>query len=160
MAENTKRYRQFRIYKPNKGSTGAASKWELSFKPDQKYNQFLFFLELAKQKGETDENGNSQFDWDNAISVKLGDNDLGEIIAVLEGRKTSVGTKGSLFHQTPGGGNKVVGLEASENGFNLSASAQDADKNSSGRVYHSITHGEAALLLVLLRRAVETIYGW
>ncbi len=160
MSEATKRYKQFRIYKPNKTNNGAASKWELSFKPDNQYDKYLFFLELAKQKGEADEKGNSQFDWDNAISVKLGENDLGEIISVLERRKDSVGTKGSLFHQTPGGGNKVVNLEATENGFSLAASAQDADKNSSGKIYHSITHGEAAYLLVILKKAVETIMGW
>ncbi len=160
MSESQKRYKQLRLYKPNKSNNGAASKWELSFKPEQKYNQYMFFLELAKQKGETDENGNSQFDWDGAISIKLGENDLGEIISVLERRKESVGAKGSLFHQTPGGGNKVLNLEATDNGFSLAASAQDAEKKSSGKIYHSISHGEAAFLLVLLKKAVETIYGW
>jgi hypothetical protein len=152
--------REFRIYKPKTTGDGAASAWQLSFKKDNKYNPWMFFLVTAKQDG-ADENGNAKFNWkEGALTVKLGDADLGEIISLLEGRKDKLGTNGSLFHQTPSGGNKVVKMEASDYGFNLSVSAQDENKNRLGPVYHTITHGEASLLLVLLKKAVERIYGW
>jgi hypothetical protein len=152
--------KEFRCYKPKNDGNGAATAWQLSFKKDNKFNPWMFFLVAAKQEG-TDDKGNAKFNWkEGALTVKLGDNDLGEIISVLEGRKDSLGTKGSLFHQTPSGGNKVIKMEANEYGFNIAVSAQDENKNRLGPIYHSLTHGEASLLLILLKKAVETIYGW
>lgn len=153
------RPREFRIYKPKQSGDGSATAWQLSFKEQNKYNPWMLFLVAAKQTG-MDEKGNAKFDWDNSLTVKLGDADIGELISVLEGRKDKVGSNGSLFHQTPGGGNKVVKFESSDYGFNVAVSAQDEQKNKLGPIYHSITHGEAALLLTLLRRAVEIIYEW
>lgn len=152
--------REFRCYKPNNSGNGAASAWQLSYKKDSKFDPWVMFLTVSKQEGK-DENGNAKFNWKNgAITVKLGDADLGEIISVLEGRKASVGTKGSLFHQTGTGGNKVVYFESTDLGFKLSVSAQDNEKNKVGPYFHTLTHGEGSMLLILLKRAVERIYGW
>lgn len=151
--------KEFRLYKPTGSGQGCASKWNVSYKQNTKYPQWMMFLEMAKQT-EKDADGNDRFDWDNAIRVKLGEADLGELIAVLEGRKSSVGTKGMLYHQSPDGGNKVIKLETSDKGgYALNVSAQDKDKNAT-KLYHSITDGEAALLCVLLKRAVEVMYEW
>lgn len=155
MPENLKTYR---IYRANKDKKGSASAWQLSFKNQDKFNPYVCFLNVAKQLPEDDANGNAKFDWDNSITVKLGDNDIGEIISVFERRKTSVGMKGALYHQSPNGGNKIVNLEASEHGYSMSVSSQDKDKNTN-RVNQTIGHGEAAFLLVLLKRYVEIIYG-
>jgi hypothetical protein len=151
--------REYRVYKPKNDGKGAASAWQLSFKQDNKYNPWMMFLVMAQQTG-ADDNGNARFDWENGLTVKLGDADVGEIIAVLEGRKDSVGQKGMLFHQTPSGGNKVIKLERNDYGYNLSVSAQDENKNRLGPIYHSLTDGEATMLLVLLKQAIITMYGW
>lgn len=93
---------QYRIYKPKQDNTGAAVAFQLSYKKDNEYDKYQVFLVGANQLKTNDANGNSQFGWkEGAITVKLGENDLGEILAVLEGRKESVGTKESLYHQTP-----------------------------------------------------------
>src|SRR5687768_5293221 len=108
----------FRIYRANKTGNGFATQWQLSYKPKDKYDEFMFFLVGASQNGE-DANGNAKFGWkpeEGAITCKLGVNDLGEIIAVLTGLQQAAGYKGSLYHQTPGGGNKVIKFAALENG--------------------------------------------
>jgi hypothetical protein len=106
------------------------------------------------------ENGNATFDWKGGITVKLGENDLGELISVLERRKSEVGYQGKgLFHQTAKG-NKVVNFALYEDkGYSLKVSAQDNEKNRS-EVKQVMSFAEASLLLVLLKRAVEKIYGW
>lgn len=157
------RPKEVRFYKPTNSGQGAASKWNLSYKKKETdkgtFGQWMLFLEVSRQIAK-DADGNDRFDWDNAIKVKLGEADIGELLAVLQGRKNSVGTKGSLYHQTPGGGNKVIGLSVSDKGgYNLTVSSQDKDKNSN-RLFHSLTDGEAAILQVLLQRAVEIIFEW
>lgn len=150
----------FRIYRPNKNKNGYASAWQLSYKPENKYNTWMLFLIVAPQTGE-DENGNASFDWkEKSITVKLGENDVGEIMSVLDGRQDQAGYKGSLFHQTPKGGNKSVQFVASDGGYNLKVSSQDTEKVIVGPYYHNISHGEGALLLTLLRKAVCLLYGW
>jgi hypothetical protein len=151
--------KELRIYKPTKDGKGIASAWQLAFKPDRKYDPFLFFLTMAVQT--QSDNENARFDWDNAIVVKLGENDLGEMISVLERRKTNLGTdKGILYHQSPDGGNKIIRLDSDDRGYLLSVSVQDAAKNKKGPFKHTLTHGEASTLLILLKRAIEVIYGW
>lgn len=151
--------KEFRVYKPKNDGNGTAIAWQLSYKEANKYNPWTMFLVAAKQVGQ-DNNGNAKFDWENGFTVKLGDADLGEIIALLEGRKRFLGSKGSLFHQTPSGGNKVISIEPNDYGYIVSVSAQDENKTNLGKISNSMTHGEASLLLVLLKKAVENIYGW
>lgn len=152
--------RQLRFYRPRQEKNGCASAWELSFKKDEKYEPWLFFLTVAPQTG-VDNDGNAAFDWkEKAITVKMGENDIGEIMAVLDGRQDQAGFKGSLFHKTPAGGNKNIQFIRTDTGFSLKVSAQNKDKQVTGPYFHAISNGEAAVLLTLLRRAVEQIFGW
>src|SRR5690606_28970285 len=129
------------------------------YKTKEKYDKWMPFLIVAKQNG-YDNNNNAKFDWESGLVVKLGEPDMGELIAVLEGRKQSVGTKGSLYHAN-NNGNKVVNFSSNEKGgFFLSVSAQDSNKTSLGKISLVLSDGEAALLLVLLKKAVELMYGW
>ena len=150
----------FRIYRANRDNTGSATEWQLSYKPNKEYDPYEMFLVAAKQIG-TDDDGNGRFDWkETKMTVKLGDADLGEIISVLERRKEFVGTKGSLFHQTPNGGNKVVDFRAVDNGYSLRVSAQNDKKEKVGDIRQTLSHADASILLVLLKRAVERFYNW
>lgn len=152
--------KEFRCYRTNKTNSGIAAAFQLSYKGDLKYNPYQMFLVMAKQTG-VDDNGNASYDWkETAITVKLGDNDLGELIAVLEGRQDAAGYKGSLYHETPGGGNKVINFQRMDNGYGLKISAQDADKNKLGPYSIVISNGEAATLTTLLKTAVTRIYDW
>lgn len=86
--------KEFRVYRANKSNTGTASAWQLSYKKDKEYDKYEMFLIMVNQSG-TEENGDAKFDWKNdAITVKLGVNDLGEIMAVLEKRKDLVDSVG------------------------------------------------------------------
>jgi len=152
--------KEFRIYRPNKNKTGSAFAAQLSYKKENKYNPWFLFFVMAPQTG-IDPNGNASFDWkDSAITVKMGDNDIGEFIAVLEGRKSEVGQKGSLFHQTPSGGNKMISfkkLDSTDYGLNISFKTPSGDLI---KYYQTVSKGEAAFLLTLLRAAAVKIYGW
>lgn len=153
--------KDFRVYRANKTNNGTASGWQLSYKKDKEYDKYEMFLMLANQKGEPDENGNAKFDWDGGITVKLGENDIGEIMSVLEKRKTEVGFNGKgIFHKTAKG-NKVIYFSALEDGkgFGLKVSAQDNEKNKR-EIRQVIGTHEASVLLTLLRRGVEKMYGW
>jgi len=152
--------KQLRFYRISKEYTGCAVAFELSYKENNKYDKYQAFLMAAKQANGDDANGNAKFDWDNGITVKLGENDLFEILSVLEGRKESVGTKGSLFHQTPGGGNKSIGLQEKDNGFFLSISAQNKEKTEVKKVFMNLSHSEASGLCVLIKKTIERIFEW
>jgi len=152
--------KEFRLYRPNRSNNGTAFSAQLSYKKENKYNPWFLFFIMAPQTG-TDQNGNASFDWnDKAITVKIGENDLGEFIAVLEGRKSEVGKEGSLFHKTPSGGNKIISFKRLDNkDYALGISF----KNPSGELikyYQGISKGEAALLLTLLKSAAIKLYGW
>lgn len=152
--------KEFRLYRPNKKNNGTAFAAQLSFKKENKFNPWMLFFVMAPQTG-FDDNNNASFDWnDKSITVKMGDNDIGEFISVLEGRKLEVGTKGSLFHETPGGGNKIISFkrnEAKDYALNISYKTKDGELI---KYYQTISKGEASVLLTLLRSAITKIYGW
>lgn len=125
------------------------------------------FLEGALQKG-VDDNGNARYDWENKITVKLGEADIGEILAVLNGIKDSAGYKGSLYHQTPGGGNKSITFAINQregqnyvpaDGYKLRIASQDAQKNLT-QVQQLISPAEAEILKTLLQRGLVRMFGW
>lgn len=156
--------KEYRIYRPNKAGNGSAIAFQLSYKEREykgkKYPNWMVFMVACSQTG-IDGNGNASFDWKNAINVKMGENDLGEVMSVLERRKSSVGSKGSLFHETPGGGNKIIGFEVNKErgGYNLSVSS----KNKNGDLQKNritLSDSEASILLVLLKKSIEKMYQW
>ena len=151
--------REFRVYRANKSNNGVASAWQLSYKPDNKYDKWIVFLSVSRQTG-TDESGNAQFDWNNAIRIKLGEVDIGEILAVLTGCQSKAGYNGSLYHQAPDGGNKVLNFDSVENGFSLRVSARKPDKTRVGPHMQTLSFGEGMTLKTLLERALITIYDW
>lgn len=148
----------FMIYKARNDGTGSASQWNLA--SDKK----SVFLEMANQVGK-DSGGNAKFSWDNKIRFKLGEADIGELLAVLVGLNKAVGPyddssgkhKG-LFHSNPSG-NAILYFGKDENGrFNIYLSVKkDGNKTV---VKHTISKGEACFLSTLLRRAIEVMYGW
>ena len=151
--------KDFRVYRANKTNSGTASGWQLSYKKDKEYDKYEMFLIMADQQPENDANGNAKFDWEGGITVKLGETDLGEIMSVLERRKDSVGHNGKgLFHETAKG-NKIIGFTSVDGGYALKVSYQDTEKNRR-EIKQVLGLHEASLLLTLLKRAVEKLYGW
>lgn len=155
--------KDFRIYRPNKTQDGVAAAIQLSYKTKLQYDKWQLFLVIAPQTG-LDEKNNAQFAWNDpakAITVRLGDNDVAEMLAVLVGRKKVAGGK-NLFHQTPGGGNKAIVFSRKDNGdgYYIRVSAQDADRKNIGPLSIVFSEGEGVVLSILLRSAVNKMYGW
>lgn len=148
----------FVLYKARSDGNGAVSQWNLGSKKD------CVFLEMAIQKGK-DDDGNARFDWDNKVRFKLGDADIGEILAVLVGIQDGVGpfdiTKGKhkgLFHSNQSG-NAVLYFGKDKHGrFRIYLSVKRGDEKTV--VQHTISKGEACVLSTLLRHAIEVMYRW
>lgn len=158
MADNKRFSRGFVLYKARNDGNGAASQWNMGSDKD------CVFLEMANQKGK-DNKGHAQFDWENKIRFKLGEADIGELLAVLVGLQKSVGPfdtesgkhKG-LFHSNPSG-NAIMHFGKDDNGrFNIYLSVKKSGEKTVVR--HTISKGEACCLSTLLRRALEVMYRW
>jgi hypothetical protein len=149
----------FQIYKPRRDGGGCASGWELNAEKE------AVFLEMAAQIGKMEGDENARFDWPNKLVMKLGVTDIGEIIAVLERRQKGIGPQKEgrhrgLFHQTAGGSTTLAFEESKQQaGWHLRIGVQKTGADVQN-LSHSITPGEGATLLVLLRLAIERIYRW
>lgn len=148
----------FAIYKAKGSGDGAASQWDLSSKKD------CVFLEMASQCGK-DGNGNAKFDWDNKISFKLSESDIGEILAVLVGMQDGVGPYDSsrnkhkgLYHSNKQG-NAILYFAKDDHGrLRIYLSVKRGDEKIA--IQHTISAGESCVLNTLLRRAIEVMYRW
>ncbi|NYZ75188.1 hypothetical protein H0O03_02895 [Candidatus Micrarchaeota archaeon] len=149
---------KYSIYKPNKTGSGAAVQFD--FNKDKR----CVFVEAAKQT--TPPAGSTAphaFDWGNKLVFKLASTDLGKILTVLEGRLKSV----DLFHDPSKGGytlaaetkNSTVSLAKGDYGFFLKVSSQARD-GSVQAINLGVSEDEAAVLRILLAKAVESMYCW
>ena len=150
--------KSFMLYKAKNDGNGAASQWSFGSKKN------CVFLEMANQAGKDDKD-NAKFLWDNKIRFKLGEADIGEILAVLVGLQDGVGPfdtakskhKG-LFHSNQSG-NAILYFGKDEHGrFRIYLSVKRGDEKTV--VQHAMSKGEACVLSTLLRRAVEVMYRW
>lgn len=149
----------FILYKAKNDGNGAASQWNLGSQKD------CVFLEMANQDGK-DKNGNAKFSWkNNKIRFKLDETDIGQILAVLMGLQDGVGpfntSKGKhkgLFHTNPNG-NAILYFGKNQYGrFQIHLSVKRGEEKTV--VQHLISKGEACVLGILLRRAIEVMYRW
>lgn len=148
----------FQIYKPRRDGGGCASGWELGSKKD------AVFLAVAGQIGKMEGEDNAKFDWANKLQMKLGVTDIGEIVACLERRQKGIGPlkdgkHRGLFHKNASGTATLLFEEGQSGGWYMKIGIQRTG-GTVQNLTHSLTFGEGATLLVLLRVAVERMYGW
>jgi hypothetical protein len=169
-----KALQEFRIYKPTKEKKGAASKLELRQKEVQKgdftYQEWMMFWTGANQTGE-DASGNASFDWKTKekpgkeVVLKLGDPDIGDLLAVLNKSKDKVGGpqgKG-LYHQNDRGNSSLSFEFVKSNNpqyddsyrFRLSSKIGDAPVL---EVKHTITLAEAEIIKEILTGYIRKKY--
>jgi len=150
--------KSFMLYKAKASGDGTASQWSLGSKKD------CVFLEMAKQQGKNSD-GNASFDWDNKIRFKLGESDIGELLAVLVGFQKGAGPvdpvkkrhKG-LFHKNTGG-NAILYFGHDEMDLlRIHLSVKKGEQKTA--IGHVISKGESMVLSTLLRRALEVMYMW
>jgi len=168
-----KKAKEWRVYKPKKTNDGAASKLELSIKNKEQLGKdgkpfniriVHVFWVSAKQTG-TDANDNASFGWsddDKSVTLKLGEVDLGEILAVLNNEKVITGAvsgnyKG-IFHKNEKGSTSFS-IEKHANGYNVRASKK-MGANAPVQISHQLTFGEAQILKQVVEAAVKQIYMW
>lgn len=151
---------QYRLYKPYRGA-GAASLFEIAVKKNPKgFDDVMVFLQMAKEIPSNSEN--AAFGWkeeDKSVTVKLGDNDVAEFLAVIRGFKSEVGTGKGLYHQNSRGNVGVTFSFNQEKGnFFLAVSAKRGDVLT--KISHTMTAGEALILGVLLEDFIRREYDW
>lgn len=168
MAEK-KYHPKFAIYKPTNNFKGSAAQLEIS---DKESGPQLFMV-FAKQVDGKDNNGNFKFDWnkDSTITVKLGETDVGELLAVLSGLKESLGQGKGLYHQIPNSTeNKSLDLKLAtaknndgtviKQGYYLSVSSQKEKGGAVNRISMRLTLGEGCIMLNLLNTYITKVYKW
>lgn len=155
--EKSKYTNRFAIYKARRAGGGAALRFD--FNPSRE----AIFAEFAQQKGGAER----EFDWENKMVFKLGPADIGKILVVLEGKSGANAV--DLYHdptKSAGGAGSASGIKnaalavsKSERGFVFKLSQQSAEGGVRA-ISVNVSEDEAALLRILLNRAVERIFAW
>lgn len=165
MAEVIHKTNEWRSYKPSKSGAGAASKLQVKvIEGGPKGRQIQSFWVAAKQVGKDENNEFAKFAWDQKeldknVVLKLGENDIGDILAVINRQKD----KSELYHQNPNGSttfqfNRIVNDQKV-----VSYSVRLAKKGKDGvlvEVKHGLTAGEVEILRILLADIIRLDYGW
>lgn len=137
---------RFELWKPKKDGNGAGATFEVAS------NNSAIFLKMMPETGQ--ETG-PKFDNSKAITVKLGRNDVGELLSVLVGlveglgKKNDKGFYSGLYHQNDAG-NSTIGLSRSDYGYILTVSVKRGEIDA--RYHVGVTLGESCLLKVFLER--------
>ncbi len=146
-ASATKPNAEYAIYKPNGRGNGGVIRFEFN------RTKGAVFVDAATQSGE------KQFDWESKITMKWGLNDLGVVLATLQGRQDQA----KLFHQSDKA-NSAFELSFRDDPqkapFFMSMSRQEAASKSVKKVMIPVTYAEAAILETALRAAITRLIGW
>jgi hypothetical protein len=114
---------------------------------------------------------NASFGWNDPkkkITFKLESNDIGEILAVLNGKKSFAGLPskdgkgGAIFHKNPTG-NTVFKFQKMEKDGVVNFWFELTSKKNTGElvaVKHMVTAAEGEVLKILLQNAIEVMYNW
>lgn len=138
---------EYAIYKPNARGSGGVIRFDLNKAKES------VFVDATTQSGD------KHFDWEQKITMKWGLNDLGTVLAVLQGRTHLA----KLFHQSEHANSAfelTVRDDPQRAPYMMSVSRQDGASKSVKKVAIPITHAEAAILETALRSAVIRLLGW
>lgn len=165
--------------KVTKEAKGSASKIEVKDKifnkgKENEYKQQCVFWTSTKQTGE-DSNGNASFNWvseknpdGKQVIMSLGDPDIGEILAVLNGVKEQVGPPNGkgIYHETSETANssfkfsriklKPEQIGVKDGGYSMTISSKKDGQLLS--VSHTLSLAEAEILKVILTDSVRRKY--
>jgi len=146
-ATTIERTPDYSIYKPNSRGNGGVFRFGLNAAKG------AVFLEAASQSGE------KQFDWDNKIIMKWTLPDLGQALAVIQGRQPQA----KLFHQSEKA-NSTFELtlrdDPAKAPYLMVVSRQLNEDKTVRKVAIPVSHAEAAVLETALRTATARIIGW
>lgn len=162
-----KSFPEYRIYKPKKDGKGAASRLQFRIIKKKYGPEVLLFWQFVQQIGFKDDN--AAFGWnepEKTITMKLGEPDIGDLLAVFCGLKdfTGSGVGKGLFHQNANG-NTVLNVNRQEKegflpSYYVKASAQKKNLKITLAIQHTLTLGEGAIIRILLEQALKAMYDW
>ena len=145
------------FYHPSGSGRGAAMRLEPRFSNAQGDRYNCFFMEMATQQtsmhNAQGKRVHATFNWQEKLSVKLGFNDICEMLVVLEGRAEKVGgSRGGLFHQN-GDTNTIISCQKGEQGgYLIGLSRKDMKTGHASRIHIVLQEAEA----VGLRHVLQT----
>ncbi len=152
------------IYHPNAKGTGAALQLEPRVNRRRGDRANCFFVDLAGQKtvAGTSEGRRvpATFDWERKLTIKLGFNDVCEVLAVLEGRQTQAGgARDGLFHDN-GNANTLITFQqdAGGKGYYLGLSRKDKGADQADRVGILLSATEAIGLRCILQTGLFFVF--
>jgi hypothetical protein len=163
---------EWRSYKPKKDYAGAASKVQVKIVPvkftaaDEERIRFKVqaFWVATNQLPQNDKNGNATFGWGDEskfVTLKLGEVDIGELLAVINGKKQIAGSESGkykgIYHQHAKGSTSFT-FQYNEQYKNYYVRLAKKIGDKVTEVKHSITLGEAEVLKVLLEKTILAMY--
>ena len=165
-----KKQQQWRVYKPTKDGKGAASRLELKIITTPKTSGDKVFVDrevqvfwVASPQTGVDSNDNAMFSWKDkddklSVTLKLGEPDIGDLLAVLTGVKNAVGTGKGIYHQNDKGNTSFTFEVVQDRGYSIRLAKMVSGKLT--QVKHTLTWGEGAVLRVLLESIIRQTYLW
>jgi len=140
---------EYTLYKPTKAQTGGAIKFNVQRSGKASFMKCA--LQIAPM------GGSRVFDWEdeNAINVKMGLTDLGQMLAVIFGKQKEA----KLFHKTESD-NKIVEFTPTGNperpGYYLKVSHKRGNAEPK-RLSVGVTVAEAMILKVYIENAIKAL---
>lgn len=124
-------------------------------------NEGCVMLEMAKAKGEPNEQGNRIYDWENKIIFKMVSKDIGDVLAYI---KSGAKKELKLVHDS----SKAPGTQVSDDQKYKSLYVNESDgkwfwslsTSKENRVSCPVDLSEMVRINLLLSAGVEKIYGW
>lgn len=160
MAKTTKIH-DFPMYRGNKTNNGCATKIEAVKKTDEEGQERIYMFWIGAKQNGTNKDGHATFGWtdkNNTVNIKLGQIDVGEILAVINGKKGHVGREANkgLFHQNPKGNSTLTfSFDEAKQAYNVRLSAKR--DNNLCAISHSISLAEGEILRVILSSVVSKL---
>lgn len=116
-----------------------------------------FFLSIMP------ESGNRQFDSKSKITVALGQNDVGELLAVLSGRKGGAGTLKDgkytgMYHEVKGKHQTSIHFLSREDNNGYFVGLAKKVGNDTQKLSINLSHGDAAMLEAFFRRYLDILF--
>lgn len=139
----------YNLWKPYQGKGAAAL-----FSASENNGVVSVFLKMMPENPDKPES----FDNESAITVKLGLNDLGELLAVIRGVKAGAGKLkddkwSGIYHQTDKSQSSIL-FERTETGFRLGVYRKDKNAKEGRRLGVGVTESESMILNRFIEQAV------
>lgn len=148
------------FWKPNNNGTGAVAHFDFKpFNPSKPNEESCFFVVMMPQNPVKD--ATPKFLKDKKLTVKLGLNDIGDMLAVIAGRKDGCGTMkdggwSGLYHKNQQG-NAIINFGNREGSYGISVSVKKGT-GSAEKLSIGLTLGEIEILQAFFKSHMHNMF--